>query len=177
MGRRRRRRLRSSSSMAAARARGDATCWFRTTTVVRRLDTSPEGWGTSSYFLDDNSWNVSGVWCRAAGLEVPTHERGVQSGGLEVPAHAWDVQRRKRWGPRALGCFGLSVLHVVGQSAWVQQHCGGGSCTTVTLSVRWCLLLCSSISAGSLQRCRYTQGCGLWVVVAVVFCLPCRRCE
>jgi hypothetical protein len=36
------------------------------------------------------------------------------------------VQRRKRRGPRALGAFGLGVLHAVGWSAGVQQYCGGG---------------------------------------------------
>jgi hypothetical protein len=106
-----------------------------------------------------------------------TRERGMLSCGLEVPAHTCDAQRRKWRGPRALGCFGLGVLHVVGRSAWVQQHCGGGSCTAVTLSVRWCLLLSSSISGGSLQWCRYTQEHGLWVEVAAMFCLPCHRCE
>jgi hypothetical protein len=36
-------------------------------------------------------------------------------------------------GPRTLGCFGLDVLHAVGWSAWVQQHCGDGSCTAAAL--------------------------------------------
>jgi hypothetical protein len=48
------------------------------------------GRGTSSYYLNDNSWNESEAWSRVAGLEVPKHERerGVLSGGLEVLAHA-----------------------------------------------------------------------------------------
>jgi hypothetical protein len=57
--------------------------------------------------------------------------------------------RRAEWrvgGPRAReSCFRLDVLYAVRWSIRVQQHCGGGSCTTVGPSVRWCLSLCSSI--------------------------------
>jgi hypothetical protein len=56
--------------------------------------------------------------------------------------------------------FGLGVLHVVGQLAGVQQHCGGGSCAVVTLSVRWCLPLGLPFSGGSLQWFRYKHECG-----------------
>lgn len=43
--------------------------WFR------RPDKIPRGWGTSSCYLNDISWNKSGVGSCVAGLEVPAHER------------------------------------------------------------------------------------------------------
>jgi hypothetical protein len=43
------------------------------------------------------------------------------------------VQRQMRRGPRVLVCFRLGILHAVGSSVWVQQHCGVRSCTAVAL--------------------------------------------
>jgi hypothetical protein len=61
-----------------------------------------------------------------------------------------DVQRWMRLGPARLGSFGLGVLHAVGQSVRVHQHCGVRSCTAVALSVWCCLPPYSSFSGGFL---------------------------
>jgi hypothetical protein len=71
---------------------------------------------------------------RAAGLEVPAHERGVLSGGLVVPAHA------------RVGGFGFGGLHVVGGRfgcnssvalgpAWRRSFRYSAACPLVSLSV------------------------------------------
>jgi hypothetical protein len=65
-------------------------------------------------------------------------------------ARVRDVQRRTRQDPRALGCLGLSAFHADMRSAWVQQHCGVGSCTTVASR-------CGGVCPLLLYRCWFTS--------------------
>jgi hypothetical protein len=129
------------------------------------------GQGTSSYYLGGNSWNESRAWSRAAGLEVPVHERGVLSGMLEVPAHA-----------RGCPAAEVPVCWVASVSVFFLLPGGRRGCSSTAAmgparwqpsSVRWCMPLCSFSVAdhfNSFDTCRSVGGsCGC-------VCLLCWRC-
>jgi hypothetical protein len=135
---------------------------IRTAVVIWRLGLVPGGQGTSSYYRGGNSWNESGLWSRAAGLEVPVHERGVLSGGLEVPAHARGCPAAEvpaRWVASDSMFFMLS-----GGQRGCSSTAAMGPARRRPSSVRWCLPLCSFSVAdhfSDFDTCRCVGGsCG-----------------